>query len=226
MSVIETFMDEGGTHAGSPILSVAAYGGTHDQWSHFLSIWNIDGFHAKDNKWDSFKPKLAEAIQESNLEAIVTWVKPKDFKKYAGADLRSNLGNAYALCAFGCAIGIHKYAKGASNLPVSFVIEKGQPNAAYVEAVLKAMGEDDSYEIASVALAGKSDFRQLVTADFLAHSKSTGNEWFRVLYESGLVGQEQLTPAKLERISSQVSSLVKRHRNQRAKQRRQWRAKR
>ncbi len=47
--MIEAFVDESGTHRGSPILSVGLFGGTHDNWKIFLDKWGDRYFHAKES---------------------------------------------------------------------------------------------------------------------------------------------------------------------------------
>jgi hypothetical protein len=226
VAVIEVFMDESGTHAGSPILCVAACAGTQAHWEKFLSLWQEKDFHAQDAKFEPLKSKLADAFDESELEAIVTWVKPDEFRQYANQTLKNNLGNAYALCAFACAVGIRRLAQEFGAGPVSFVIEAGQPNATFVEGTLKAMMDDPANGIAAVGLARKSEFVQLVTADFLAHSCATSNEWYTRLRKGGGVAHEHLTAAKLERISRKISVLAREHRREKERKRSQMRRQR
>jgi hypothetical protein len=54
-------------------------------------------------------------------------------------------------------------------------VESGQPNTEWIERVLKALSFTDEFKhsIAAVAVAKKSDFVQLHTADFFAHTWST-----------------------------------------------------
>jgi hypothetical protein len=225
VAVIEVFMDEGGTHAGSRILCVAACAGTHAHWEHFLSRWHEKSFHAKDAT-DEMKLKLADAFDDSELEAIVTWVKPGDFRQHANQTLKNNLGNAFALCAFACALGMGRLAREFHVGPISFVLEAGQPNASYVERILKTIMQDPSSGIASVAVAKKSEFVQLAVADFLAHSSATRNEWFTKLRNGGGVAVEHLSVAKLQRISIQVSELARLYRREKDKNRAQARLQR
>jgi len=222
MAVIETFIDEGGVHSTAPILSVAAFGGTHEKWAEFLAQWKEPNFHACDSTWEKSKGTLADIIDDCGLEAVVTWLKTDDFKKHANTDLKNNLGNAYAICTFACALNICKLARSTSS-DVSFVIEQGQPNAEYVERVLNALSEDNTQGIKSVALVQKRSFRQLATADFVAHSRSTSNPWLKRLLDGGGVLESQITAAQLHKISNQVSLLAKRYKYERSKRRRRWR---
>lgn len=221
VAVIEAYVDESGTHSGSPILSVAAYAGRHEQWTEFLSEWGEQDFHAKENQYDKLKPRLFDVIDLCKLEGIAAWVRPEEFNQHAAPELRSNLGNAYAVCAFSCAIGVCKWARENSIGPVSFVVEKGQPNAEYVERVLKALMDDQHYGIASVASVGKREFVQLVTADFLAHSRGTSNAWYDRLYKTGRVAEAHLTPELLEKSSTEVKVIIGRHQRERSRLKRE-----
>jgi hypothetical protein len=173
--VIEAFLDESGTHRGSPILAVGACVGTHDQWAIFLESWNNLEFHAKNPIYDQLKPKLASAIRKSEIHGVVAFLRPEDWQNHTNIQTKSAIGNAYAVCAFACVEGI---CRNFSE-PVSFVIEDGQPNSEWVERVIKSLAEDDQWKhcIGPVALAKKRDFVQLHSSDFLAHSWSTGNPW-------------------------------------------------
>jgi hypothetical protein len=224
LAVIEAYIDEGGTHSGSPILSVAAYGGAHEQWVEFLSLWGNQPFHARVDH--ALKPKLFNVIERCQLEAVVAWVDPKDFDKHAALELKRSLGNAYAVCAFACALQLQKLANQNSVGPISFVIEKGQPNGEYIERVLKSVSAEENSGIAAVALADKRDFVQLITADFLAHSRSTSNDWYRRLTEAGGVAAFHITPRRLEKISSQIEEMAKKYRYARDKRRKLARLKR
>jgi len=66
-ALFQAYLDEGGTHSGSPILSVAGYYGIHEQWATFLRQWPHTEFHAKEAKYDYLKPSLADAIDTALL---------------------------------------------------------------------------------------------------------------------------------------------------------------
>jgi hypothetical protein len=98
---------------------------------------------------------------------------------------------------------------------VAFVIEDGQPNIEFVRETLEYMRTKERYGIASVAVAGKKDFVQLCTADFLAHSRTSDQEWFDRLYDTGRVSHDQVTAAKIVRMSRQITEGLRRMKHER-----------
>ena len=213
--MLETFIDESGTHKGASIISVAAMVGARYQWKKFLSYWDRRYFHAKERSCAPLKPALFDAIQFSELEGFTAWMKPEDYSTYATAHFRSGLGNPYAVCAFACAIGVCKFSKKNNLGKVVFVVEGGQPNVGYVKEVLEYMRTRERFGIESVAVSNKNDFVQLCTADFLAHSRSSDHEWFERLYDTGRVSQDRITPEKVIRMSGQITEGLKRMRQNR-----------
>lgn len=213
--VMEAFMDESGTHKGSPTVSVAAVVGAHWQWRRFLSFWDDRYFHAKDPRCAPRKHGLFEAMQDSELKSFVAWIKPEDYRAHATAHFRSGLGNAYAVCAFASAMGVCKFCRDNNLGKIAFVLESGQPNVEFVRQTLEYMQTKERYRIASVAVANKKDFVQLCTADFVAHSRTSDEEWFGFLYDSGRVSQDHITSEKLARMSSQITEAVNRFKRNR-----------
>jgi hypothetical protein len=194
--VMEAFVDESGTHKGAPTISVAAWVGGHWQWKKFLSYWDSKQFHAKDPKCGPLKQALFEAIRFGELEDFTAWMKPEDYAKHATPHFRTGLGNPYSVCTFACAIGVCKFCKDNNLGKVAFVIEEGQPNVAFVRETLEYMKTQERFGIASIATAGKKDFVQLCTADFLAHSRSSSEQWFEAFYGTGRVWQDHVTAEK------------------------------
>jgi hypothetical protein len=208
--VMEAFIDESGTHKGAPTISVAAWVGAHWQWKKFLSYWDDKYFHAKDPKCAPLKQALFEAIGFGELEGFTAWMNPEDYAKHATAHFRSGLGNPYSVCAFACAIGVCKFCKDNNLGKVAFAIEDGQPNVEFVRETLEYMKTKERFGIASVATASKKDSVQLCTADFLAHSRSSSEEWFGTFYDTGRVWQDHVTPEKVMRMSRQITEGLKR----------------
>ena len=208
--VMEAFIDESGTHKGLPTVSVAAVVGARWQWRRFLSYWGDRYFHAKDPKCAPLKHGLFDATQDSELESFVASIKPEDYHAYATAHFRSGLGNPYAVRAFASAMGVCKFCRANNLGKVAFVIESGQPNVEFVRQTLEHMQTKERFGITSVAVAKKTDFIQLCTADFVAHSRTSDEEWYRRLYDSGRLSQDHTPPEKLVRMSRQITEGLKR----------------
>ena len=75
--MIEAYLDESGTDDKSPFVSVAAYGGHHDEWATFSDEWlpvlrcgGMEYFHASESTCDPFWPLLPAALSWRKLPAI------------------------------------------------------------------------------------------------------------------------------------------------------------
>jgi hypothetical protein len=176
VAVLWAYLDESGTHKGSPLVVVAGYAGGHNEWRLFERNWqkklanyNIEYFHAKDPKCDILRPYLADEILKRKLYGVICAINPDEYNLHANHHFKSTIGNAYAACTYSCALEIAKIARNNELGKISIVIESGQPNSEYVEKTLKLFMKSQNYDIASVALGNKKDFIPLQTADFLSH---------------------------------------------------------
>jgi Protein of unknown function (DUF3800) len=196
--VLWAYLDESGTHKGARVLSVAGYVGTKKEWNLFEKNWSgclagtgIEYFHANSPKCDFLRPDLALSITKRNLRGMLCAIDPEIYNKQTSHQFKSTLGNAYAICTFSCALSIVTYAQQNNLGRVTFVIEAGQPNAEFIERMLKSMMADDEHKIAGVMLANKKDFVPLQTADFLSHVFSTNGDnekaWFEYLVKFGKI---------------------------------------
>jgi hypothetical protein len=203
--VLEAFLDESGTHRNAPVLSVAGYAGSHDQWKTFLSIWGNRKFHAKEPTSRKLKPLLWKAIKESQVQGIATWISPEDFEKHASPQFKTLLGNAYSLCTFMSALRLCSWAKEEELGPVAFTIEGGQPNVERIRKVLEFLQHDEGFNIAHVGVASKDAFRQLYTADFLAHSRTSDPHWWKMLYQTSRVFNGTLRGEQIADVSKKIA---------------------
>ncbi len=144
---------------------------------------------------------MLEAIRRSRLQGFATWMTPQDYRLHATHLFKSAIGNAYAVCVFNCALGVCRYARVNQLGKVAFVIEGGQPNVRWIKEVLEDMRAKPKYGIAYVVVANKHDFVQLYTADFLAHSCTSDQEWFGRLYSTGLVRKQRIDAARIRKMS-------------------------
>jgi hypothetical protein len=203
--VMKSFVDESGTHKGSPFIAVAGWAGARWQWCKFLSHWGDKPFHAKDPSSEPLKYGLIEAIQFAGVEGFVAWMNPEDYIPNSTALFRSGIGNAYSLCAFACLLGMSKLAERPKTAKMAIVIEDGQTNAKFVRDTMDSLKEKrQDLAIASVSLASKAEFMQLVSADFLAHSRTSDERWFNSLMETGQVQHDRIGPEKVQRMSEQL----------------------
>ena len=146
---------------------------------------------------------------------IICATKPGVFNSQAYGQLKSQMGDAYSVCAITCAWGICKIAHEKKLGPVSFVYETGRPNADFVERAIKALQRhnDPEVNIASISMVKKEECPYVTTADFLSHvygSKSyNANDahWYDYLVRNGNVLHTELTEDKLD----EMSKLIKEH---------------
>ncbi len=205
--VIHAFIDESGTDQRAPVVAVAAFYGTQDQWSKFREIWKLTPsyktFHAL--KCSSMFPRLCDAIEESRISGLLVTIGKNTYRQHAGEHFKSAVGNCYALSAFMCAMHVHREV---GKQPISVVLEQGQPNLSFVKRVLEGMIEAGEHGLAAVASARKSDFIELHAADFISHAGSTHDvEW-------------HFTKEVIAKTSPQIKAMFSRARNARKAARR------
>jgi hypothetical protein len=169
--VLDAFLDEAGTDASSPVVTVAGFYGNKEQWATFRELWkpHSSGFHAKDA--DRRFPYLCSAIEASRINGIFITLGKRIYASFATEHMKSHMGNAYAICAFECVLSICR----EMNTPTSFVLERGQPNFGFVQKLLLEMLDAGDNCIASVTPAKKADFIELHTADFVSHCASSND---------------------------------------------------
>ena len=216
----QAYLDESGTHDGSPILTVAAYYGTREQWDAFISKWKHGHFHACEARFDKLKQDLVDAIDASEIEGAEVCLRPYEFSSSASPEMKSNLGNAYAAAMFLCVVGICELVSAENdNARIAFVIEDGQPNASWVQRLLLSfMAEHPT--IASVTITSKGNMPHLYPADFLAHSRSTTDTpWMDKLFTKGRCREMPIDAEIFVQTSEEVKRLLRENRRRKAKER-------
>lgn len=214
MSEFKAFLDESGTHAGAPVVTVAGFYGSKEQWASFRELWGPHslGFHAKDA--ERRFPELCVAIEKSEINGIFVTIGKITYSESATEQVKSRLGNTYALCAFICAMQICDEVQA----PTSFVFEQGQPNFSFVEKILLDMFEAGNTCIASVNPAKKTDFIELHAADFVSHCASAYEKpWLQRLFDSHRLKHAHIGEQHLESAGAELEELMKKARWQRRK---------
>jgi hypothetical protein len=215
--VLDAFLDEAGTDASSPVVTVAGFYGNKKQWGVFRELWkpHSSGFHAK-NSSRQF-PDLCTAIEGSEVNGVFITLGKSTYKAMASEHMKSHLGNPYALCAFECVLSICREA----SCPTSFVLEQGQPNFPFVLRLLLEMLDAGDNCIASVTPAKKPDFIELHTADFVSHCASSNDKaWLQRLLEAHRLKHGHIGENQLEGASEELAAMIKRARHERLKAKR------
>jgi len=218
--MIEAYIDESGTHDESPIVSVACYAGTPEQWASFIKDWcsvlkksGLPYFHAKDSACDPLRPHLVELIQKIGLRGMVCVLEKSIYENYANDQLRTHLGDACSACTFWCVIGVCNWAIKNHKGNVGFFIEAGQSNDDYIENVLKKyMAEENNLNISSVSLE-KKDFPPLTTADFLSHIYGVNDVWRKSIDAIGNHFVAIMTKEQLEYQSKLIKNAINKQRD-------------
>jgi hypothetical protein len=184
----------------------------------FLDKWKHRDFHASDPRFDKYKGELADAIDASEIGGGEVCLRPHEFAQFASADLKSNMGNAYAITVFLCVTGICKLVTSENpDAKVALILEDGQPNVLWVQRLLIAMIPEFP-TIASVTVVSKSSCPQLHPADFLAHSRSTTDiQWMNRLFARGRVREMPIERDIFESTSAEVARLLRVNRRNKAK---------
>jgi hypothetical protein len=212
VAVLHAFLDESGTHPETPVLSVAGFYGSGNQWRAFRKLWKpfSAGFHAKDSS--SRFPQLCHAIERSKINGLLVTISKEKYRTYATSHLKTVAGNPYSTCALSCAL---KICETVSPRRVSFFIEQGQPNVDFVRSTLKGLIASD-WKVASVAVVKKNDFIELHTADFVSHiASSRDSPWLNRLFDSDRLLHGHITEKDIAEVAPNITKLFHKSRAQR-----------
>jgi hypothetical protein len=216
--VLTAYLDEAGTHAGCPVVTVAGYYGNVEQWQAFRELWKPHscGFHAKDG--DRKYPDIFDAIAKSEINGVFLALGKDRYRAHSTEITLSRFGNEYAMCAFQCVLSICKEV-GA---PTAFVLEQGQPNLNYVLKTLLYMLESGETCISSVTPARKADFIELHPADFVAHLASSGDrQWLDKLAAIHRLKRGDIPSDTLDNVGKELDILIAKAKRERARAKRE-----
>lgn len=227
--MIEAYLDESGTHTGSPLVVVAGWVGSREAWKSFIEEWNIhltnagiSCFHATNPECESLKGLLTLTILKTDLYGVAWSVNPVDFKKNVSDKFMSRFGNAYSTCAFLCAGLISGLAKRDGYGHVALVYEAGQPNADFIHKTITAMiTEPEDHRLDSITFMNKKSpgAIPLQAADFLSHVIGINEtKWINLFLKSGkLHPPVRMPPEKIKETSKKIEAMIVRQRALRRK---------
>jgi hypothetical protein len=195
IAMVTAYIDESGTHAGCPAMTVAGWLAPVQQWNVFEKEWvrcleeaGISIFHMTDyeNRQGDYKDwteekrvnvlKALHAICHSPTTIPFSSSIPIDFYKkirpqYICPD------SPYAFCLSQCLLQIEKWANSVNHQePIAYVFERGSGLGNDIIALLQSMSEDpirnQRFRLGTWTFAGKKDFCQLQAADLLAYESN------------------------------------------------------
>lgn len=220
--MIKAYLDEGGTHRGSPILCVAGFSGTPNEWKLFEKDWQphlngagISDFHAVNPACDKLRSALLRAISDNNLRGILVSIEPEIYKRHAGEQYKTVLGNPYAVCAVQCAMDICMHAQENNLGPVSLFYEMGQPNTDHVYKILTVLSEESpELGLQEISFIKKDVSIAMHTADFLSHVAASMNDyyWIEQFDKETKIRFKHIGSEQFQSVSKTVATLLSQER--------------
>jgi hypothetical protein len=218
LAVLTAFLDESGTHAGCPVVTVAGFYGNKKHWAAFRKAWGpySSGFHAKDG--DAKYARLFGAIEISGVNGLYITLGKATYRQNSTPQMLSRAGNEYSMCAFQCVLSICK----AVASPTAFVLEQGQPNLEFVLKTLLYMLDSGDTCISSVTPGQKSDFIELHPADFVSHLASSNDKpWLQKLMDIHRLKHGHIGAKSLADIGPELKAIIAKAKRERIKAKRQ-----
>jgi hypothetical protein len=191
MAMLAAYLDDSGTHGGSPLAVVGGAVGTLAEWIKFSKLWKrelrrhnleffrmadfVSGYGAYRGWGDSKKRNLLSAlvslIKRHSRLLIGNAVFPSDFAAAYAQHPTPCIKDAYHFCAVMTLpmIGYWEVRSG----PVALIFESGNKLLdEYFRLVQKDFSNDvarDAYGIGSITLGNKRDMPPLQAADIVAY---------------------------------------------------------
>ena len=214
LAVLTAFLDESGTHAGCPVVTVAGFYGNKEQWEAFRGAWgpHSSSFHAKDGELKY--PELFEAIKTSGINGIYITLAKTTYRRHSTPQMLSRAGDEYSMCAFQCVLSICR----AVATPTAFVLERGQPSFEFVLKTLLYMLDSGDNCISAVTPAKKEDFIELHPADWVSHlASSKDNLWLQRLMDIHRLKHGHIGARSLADIGPELKKIIAKAKRERAK---------
>jgi Protein of unknown function (DUF3800) len=197
MVIVDTYIDESGTHGSAPHLIMGGIVGRLGQWTYFNKRWgkmlrreNIRHYHTKAMKdtdgdfagWSNQRKanlveKAGDNIQAATIFGFsIKLVKTEYLEHYRNAEKpkKLQLDSMYGLCFRFCALYVSDLIKKTfkeTDISMNFILESGARNAGDAERIFAELKRDESYRniFESISFGGKDCFG-LQGADFVSHT--------------------------------------------------------
>ena len=153
---------------------------------------------------------MCSAIERSAITGFLVTVNAETYRTHASNHMKTAVGNAYSVCTLLCARSL---CDKEGSRRVSFVLEDGQPNLAFVRGVLEHMKLEKPQRVVAVTVARKGDYVELHTADFLSHIASTYDRaWMERLFSTGRLFHAHVTEEIIRTTVPEISEIYRRAR--------------
>lgn len=179
--ILEGYLDESGTHRGSPIVCSGGYLFEPDGAADFRKVWepylkskDLEFFHANEclnrSDWEEIFDELVELIKKT---AHIGFVKSVQNDTLGLLDLRVKqfAGSPYTMCTLGCMELMSLIAK-EENKRILYFVEEGNEFAAELRHFFNLIKNSpklmDDFVMAGADTYSKKDVIQLQAADLLA----------------------------------------------------------
>jgi Protein of unknown function (DUF3800) len=196
--IVDTYIDESGTHGSSPHLIMGGLVGKLGQWTYFDKRWGkmlrreeIPFYHTKtmrdtDGPFKGWKNqrkadlvvKAGDNINCSTMFGFsIMLLKAEYLEHYRNNEKtkKVQLDSMYGLCFRYCSIFVTDLVKKTfsnDNLEMRFILESGAANAGDAERIFKDLKKDDAYKnvFKSISFGAKQAFYGLQGADYVSHT--------------------------------------------------------
>lgn len=190
--MFKTYLDESGTHDGSPVVTVGAYVGRPSEWQRFTKEWNlrkrpIRVFHASDcaalqgefKGWDEdarnkFVANLLPVIGAAKIQGFAVGIVLKDLEKELEKNQRLQTllsPNPYTACfQWVMHTIVDQKIESLNKSRIAFFHENNdyQEAAQFCYGRIKERSENAG-KLLSLTFGAKEDFVPLQAADVLAY---------------------------------------------------------
>lgn len=192
--MLEAYFDESGTHSESPIICMAGFISTTEQWNHFSRNWQerldkegIHCFHMTDfeNRRGPFK-EMGKSQGNLLIESLIRIIKIRvkylfaiafsktDFEEVVGDNYLRAVGTEWTFCAMTCMALLRDWAdKRAEKDPIAFYFEQGARHSNALKAAHTKAQKDKEFvsrmNLGTFTLGDRRHLQPLQAADILAY---------------------------------------------------------
>jgi hypothetical protein len=196
--IVDTYIDESGTHGDSPHLIMGGMVGRLGQWADFDKLWrkmlrqeNLEFYRTKTMKdghdgfkgWDGARKarlvdKIGKIKKKTTMFGFSIKLRKEDYDAHyrKGVKLKKyQWDTMYGICFRYCTLFIGDKVKKTfpdKNLTVNFIVEQGAKNFGQAKRIFDELKKEDPFkDVFGVIIPGtKTQFPGLQGADFVSHT--------------------------------------------------------